>query len=264
MRLFGRQRKPATPAVEISEKDGVRYLHLGGPAIQSAMRLRDPYALELEYTRAMMMFLVLRDTPVSICLVGLGGGSLAKYIHQYLPECRLLALEISAEVVAAARGYFMLPEDDPRLSVQVCDGAARIRDASNAADVLLIDGYDAERIVEDLASIEFYRACREALTPEGIAVFNLWGSDRHFDTYLGRIETAFQGRVLRLPAERRGNIMIFGLTAATHELALAPIMARARAWDARLGLGFTRFLDRMRDSNRTDSGKFLLMSNQDA
>jgi len=41
-------------SVEVSESQGVRTLHLGGDAIQSAMRIDDPDALELDYTQAMM------------------------------------------------------------------------------------------------------------------------------------------------------------------------------------------------------------------
>jgi len=33
----------------------VRTLHVGGEAIQSAMRLDDPHALALDYTRCMMI-----------------------------------------------------------------------------------------------------------------------------------------------------------------------------------------------------------------
>ncbi len=249
MRLFGRQRKSETPAVEISEKDGVRYLHLGGPAIQSAMRIREPYALHLEYTRAMMMFLLLLENPGEICLIGLGGGSIAKYIHHYLPVSRLLALEVSADVVAAARGYFLLPDDDDRLQVRIGDGAAHVHANKASMDVLLVDGYDANRIVEALATESFYRACRDALKPRGVAVFNLWGSDRFFDTYLSRIETAFEGRVLQLPAERKGNIQIFALAESASLPSLAVLRERAKALDQHLDLGGVRMLDRLLSCN---------------
>ena len=49
MRLFGRQRSNSDfDPVEVSEKKGIRYLHLGSPSVQSAMRIKDPYGLELE------------------------------------------------------------------------------------------------------------------------------------------------------------------------------------------------------------------------
>lgn len=257
MRLFGRQRKSSSPAVEISEKDGVRYLHLGGLAIQSAMRIRDPEALELEYTRAMMMFLVLHPSPRDICLIGLGGGSIAKFIHRYLDDCRLVVLEVLPEVIVAARGYFSLPEDDARMEVIAGDGAAYVHGHEAGCDVLLVDGYDANRIVEALASDAFYRACHRALRGNGLAVFNLWGSDRFFDTYRARIESAFDGRVLFLPAERKGNIQVFAFRDEV-KLSLDRLTTRAKDIDKRLDLGCSRFLDRMRAYNVVLDGTLAL------
>ena len=43
----------STP-IDISEENGVRYLHFGSEWVQGAMRIRRPYALELAYTREMM------------------------------------------------------------------------------------------------------------------------------------------------------------------------------------------------------------------
>ncbi len=43
------------------------------------MSKNDPDKLELGYTRIMTRFLLLNSTPESIAMIGLGGGSLAKY-----------------------------------------------------------------------------------------------------------------------------------------------------------------------------------------
>jgi spermidine synthase len=42
-------------SVDVSESDGIRYLHLGSDTVQSAMRVKDPTALELRYSRGVMM-----------------------------------------------------------------------------------------------------------------------------------------------------------------------------------------------------------------
>jgi spermidine synthase len=250
MRLFSRQGRDRAPApVQISEKNGVRLLHLGGPAVQSAMRLREPDTLELEYTRAMMAFLLFHAAPRDIALIGLGGGSIAKFIHRHLTDSRLTALEVNPEVVAAARAWFHLPADDDRLAVRTADGAAFVAEQRASLDALLVDGYDARRIVEALASADFYRACQAALRPGGVATFNLWGSDAHFETYRGRIEQAFAGRLLLLPAERKGNIVVFAFRAPLPDLRFEALRVRAKAAEGRLGLEFPRFLDRMRDFN---------------
>ncbi len=245
MSILSRRRRPEHTAVEISERDGVRYLHLGGPAVQSAMRVKDPFALELEYTRAMMAFLLFRPEPRDIVLIGLGGGSLAKFVHRHLPGSRLTALEINPEVVAAARAYFLLPPDDARLSVLTADGAAFVHQHPDSQDVLLVDGYDARRIVEDLASPEFYRACKAMLRPGGVAVFNLWGSDDHFPRYFDRLARAFGEHVLQLPSEKKGNIVVFAFRKPLPQAGADFLSGAAQRLDAGLGLGFEGLVARM-------------------
>ena len=75
--------------LEISETAGVRSLHFGSEWIQGSMRIRRPFALELAYTREMMACLLLRTEqawPRRALLIGLGAGSLAKFIYRHLPQ----------------------------------------------------------------------------------------------------------------------------------------------------------------------------------
>ena len=71
-----RMRKLADAAetAHVSEKFGVRSLHIGSDTIQSSMRLARPNDLELSYTRSMMGFLLFNERPARVLLVGLGGG----------------------------------------------------------------------------------------------------------------------------------------------------------------------------------------------
>ena len=59
------RRRPQDPRSDIAVTDarGVRTLHVGGEAIQSAMRIDDPFALALDYTRCMMAFLLFHPRP---------------------------------------------------------------------------------------------------------------------------------------------------------------------------------------------------------
>lgn len=258
MSLFSRRRSPGHAPVEISERNDIRFLHLGGPAVQSAMRIKEPYALDLEYTRAMMAFLLFQRAPRDIALIGLGGGSIAKYIHRHLPECRLTALEINPEVVAAARAYFLLPQDDERLSVITGDGAAFVHAHPDSQDVLLVDGYDAKRIVEALSSPEFYRACKAMLRPGGVAVFNLWGSDEYYPRYFDRLARAFGEHVLQLPAEKKGNIIVFAFRKPLPPVGMAQLMREANRLETLLDLEFEAFVTRMRNWNPASSDAFIV------
>src|SRR5437016_2304602 len=77
-----------------------RALHFSISEIQSRMQLKSPHALDLEYTRTMMAFLLFNPEPSSISMIGLGGGSLAKFCHRYLPQARIQVVEINPHVIA--------------------------------------------------------------------------------------------------------------------------------------------------------------------
>ena len=108
--------------VDVSETNGVRSLHLGSNTIQSAMKIRDPNALELTYTRGMMCFLLFNPQVKNVLSIGLGGGSIAKYIHTYCPELATTVVEINPKVIQVARSQFYVPENDERLEVIEGDG----------------------------------------------------------------------------------------------------------------------------------------------
>jgi spermidine synthase len=254
MNFFSRwRRKLATDeSVYVTEKFGVRSLHIGSDTIQSSMRLARPNDLELAYTRSMMAFLLFNGRPQRVLMVGLGGGSLAKFVYHRLPEAAAEVLEINPQVVAVARRLFEVPAADARLIVRVCDGAEFMVRDGPGYDTILVDGYDGESQVEELSSRAFYDACRKRLERRGMLVVNLWGSDRRFGDYLGRIEAAFPSGTLCLPAEKPGNVVVMAFHDAPGELWWDELERRARELEASYGLEFGKFTRGLRKMNRCD------------
>ena len=240
-------------SVYMSERHGVRSLHIGSDTVQSSMRLARPNDLELSYTRSMMGCLLFVPRPSSVLMIGLGGGSLAKFIYHRLPQARIQAVEVNPRVVAIARRHFHVPPDDERLEVLVADGAAHVEREDVAAEVILVDGYEADRHVEELATPEFYSACRARLTPGGVMSVNLWGGDKLFYTLTKRIEDAFPGGTLCLPAERPGNVVVFGFERKPGPLAWSALEERARDLEAEHGLEFGKFVESLKKMNPHDA-----------
>ncbi len=212
MRLKFGKRRAADDGLEVTEERGVRTLHLGSQAIQSAMRVSRPWDLELAYTRAMMGFLMFTPVPANVLMIGLGGGSLAKFIRKQRPQTHITAVEIDPRVIAAARSHFELPGNDATLNVIEGDGALYMRQHPASADVILLDGFDAGNQVEALATQTFYAACRRVLRPDGVLVVNLWGRDRAFAEYFARLERAFDGEVGWISVQNKTNVIVFGFT----------------------------------------------------
>lgn len=234
----------------------MRSLHLGSCAIQSAMRISRPWDLELAYTRAMMTYLLFRPCAESVLMIGLGGGSLAKFIRKHRPETRITAVEIDARVIAAARTHFEVPPDDVAFQVIEADGALYMRQHPASADVILLDGFDANNQVEALATETFYAACRRALKPQGVLVANLWGSDANFTQYFSRLLHVFDGELGWLSVMGKTNVIVFAFTEPGGRADLASVRPHLAQLSTRYGLDFSGFARDFQWADPTASGFF--------
>ena len=219
----------------------MRVLHLGSQAIQSAMRVSRPWDLELAYTRAMMGFVMFKPAPQDVLMIGLGGGSLAKFIRKQRPQTRITAVEIDPRVIAIARTHFELPSNDATLDVIEGDGALYVRQHPASADVILLDGFDAGNQVEALATQTFYTACRRVLRPGGVLVVNLWGRDREFAEYLARLSRAFDGEVGWISVQNKTNVIVFAFPEAGAPARLDEVRPRLADLSKRWGLDLRSF-----------------------
>jgi len=244
-----RRRAGGDGEVQISEQDGVRYLHLGTDTIQSAMRMQDPDELVLSYTRSMLAFLLFSPVPGRIINIGLGGGSLAKWIHRHLSAAQQLVLELNPRVIACARQHFHLPPDDRRLRVLEADGAAWVAGHPDCCDVVLVDAYDGRSQATELATREFYADTARCLSQDGILVVNLWGNDRRFDETLQRIEAGFDGQVCCVPAAQRGNVAVLAFKRPPLATRWDELRATALALQARYGIEFPELVGSLRRLN---------------
>ena len=243
-------------SIAVNDARGVRTLHVGGEAIQSAMRLEDPYSLALDYTRCMMAFLLLHPEPREALMIGLGGGSLAKFILKHLRKARLHVVELDARVLAAARAHFELPPEGARFRVEIGDGAEAL--APECCDLLVVDAYHDEQHVPKLAAAEFYDAAFLALAEPGALVVNFMDDDPRLDQYLRRLERSFGGAVLALPALYDPNVLAFAFKGAPASVPWEELRRRAERLEARLGLPFPRYVSRLRAMNRWTATELLL------
>lgn len=244
----------ADESVEVVESNGVRSLYLGSDTVQSSMRVLDPAGLELTYTRGMMAFMLFVQNIRNVLIIGLGGGSVPKYIYHHLPEVDSLRIvEINTRIIQIARSHFEVPDNDTRFEVIEGDGAAYVKEHAATTQVLIMDAYGGRGIAEDLSSQEFFDNCARALTADGVLVTNLWGSDRNFDVYLQRIEQAFDQRALILPTGRPGNIIVFAFRRQPAESRWTALREHARKLEQNHKIEFLQFLEKIWDCNPSTS-----------
>jgi spermidine synthase len=232
--------------VHVSESHGVRSLHIGSDIIQSSMRVSRPDDLELAYTRGLMAFLLFNPQPRRVLMIGLGGGSLAKFIYRRMPRTRITAVEINPQVVTVARDSFGLPPEDERFRVVIGDGADYVDGRRACADVIVIDGYDARTQAASLVTVDFYRACVAALTRNGVAAVNLWSDDGRPGRCLSRITETFPGGAVSFKAGRQGNIAVLGFRSRPPAALWQALDEQAAQLERVYRLEFPRFVAAMR------------------
>lgn len=237
--------------VQVVDEGPLRTLHFGSAARQSTMFVRRPWELALAYSQRMVLPLLFVAPVRAVLVLGLGGGSLPKFLLHALPECRVDAVEKRPLVIRVAREYFQVPED-PRLRL-LEDRAERFVTATDQRyDLVLIDLHDREGMAEAVGTADFLANCRDLLTTGGGLAINLWTGARA--TLLRRLEQlleeAFPGRVLHLPVPRKQNTVALALTGPFPRPGEPALTRRAATLEASLGVPFTAMLTELARHNR--------------
>lgn len=197
-------------SIEVSEEDGVRYLHFGTHWIQGAMRIARPWSLELDYTREMMYPLLLHDRdawPRHALIVGLGAASVTRFLYRYFPRTSQTVVELDPAVINVAQQHFRLPEERARLRIEIGDGADYLMASDRQFDWILVDGFDARGRAGVLDTLPFYCNCLARLTERGIVSVNLLTYRHGLRGSLERMRAAFGVHMLALPACPSGNVI---------------------------------------------------------
>jgi spermidine synthase len=241
------------PRVTTSEDHGVRFLHLGTEWVQGAMRLRKPDAIELEYVQQMMMWMLFSEAPRHIVQLGLGSAALTKFCYRRFTDARVTAIELNPAVIEICRAQFALPPNDARLQVLEQDALAFVMDPANhgSVDILQVDLYDAAARGPVFDSPEFYQACADCLTADGMATINLFGDHPSYNKNLQAMQPAFDALTCLSSLEGEENIVVIGFKKAP-VIDFAELNKRAAAIRRATDLPARTWVNGMKDWMRGD------------
>ncbi len=246
------------PEVSMSEERGVRFLHLGSPWVQGAMRIQSPVDLELEYVRRMMGWLLFVD-PDTVAgrravQLGLGAAALTKFCALRL-QMRTTAVEINSQVVAACRQWFKLPDNSEQINVTLANADAWVRASSEVGqvDLLHIDLYDHEAAGPVLDDADFYGACKRLLSPDGALVINLFGRHSSFAHSMQQLSDVFEPECLwAFAPTKEGNTVVMAF-AQRQTMTAALATERAAEVRRRWGIKNGDWVQRLRTWTAQDA-----------
>lgn len=240
----------------------LRTLHFDEKFIQSAMLISAPDHLLLSYTQAMMAFLLFNPKPRHILMIGLGGGSLAKYCYRKLPATRITVLELDSDVIAL-RDKFAIPDNDQRFQIIHADALDYLAAIDHKADIILHDGFTADGLAPELCTEAFYRLCHAALERDGVLVSNLWGDATDLAPVMQRLYAVFVWRLWWSGASRSFNRIVFSARNADQAMFPSLLAKRAAQLDLHHNFSFCDLVDRLQTACGKSRAEFEAIAGND-
>lgn len=131
-------------------------------------------------------------------VVGLGGGGLVSYIHNFVKNIRVTAIEIDPEIVKVAREFFNLPTSE-NLEIVVDDGLEYLNSADEQFQSILFDVDNKDLKLgmscppKEFLDAEILEKVKLLLADDGIFILNLVCRDQENRTNaLNSITRVFQ------------------------------------------------------------------------
>ena len=218
-----------------------RYLGFGEDDEQSCQLKSDPFLLQHDYTRAMLLVLLFIK-PDKVTLLGLGGGTLVTTLHQYLPELVVTAVELRFHVIKIAQRFFQLPRTQ-RITVLTEDAGDFLRrEQCDKPDVILADIYDGDGVDSQQTESWFVEGCYQQLSDNGWLVMNCWRQHRGEQSLIHTLSTLFAD--VRACATAEGNwVILAGKRKSTKNS--AQLKTDAKQWSKVLGFSLLPALARL-------------------
>jgi spermidine synthase len=225
--------------VEIYDEGDTRALYFGGKFLQSSMSLSAPFSLSLPYTHFMMFTLLLKAELQNVLLIGLGAGSMVRFLHHHFPGCTIDAVDHSSHIIKLAKGYFQLPENE-QVQIHCCDGYSFLADTRNTHqyDLILVDAFDEQGMSENIYTDRFFRLCTAALCDDGILSCNVWsGIPKKIAEISKGLDQSFTEKII-LPVPNRGNIIHNRMNFPVLWSAILKESSELRQMEKRFGINF--------------------------
>ncbi|MGQ0740828.1 MAG: spermidine synthase [Alphaproteobacteria bacterium] len=172
---------------------------------ESVSNAKKPRELPLAYTRAMTMAAACSANANRALMIGLGGGTVVRYLEQFMPETQFVQVEIDPGVIRLAKKHFGVRES-PRMRIVERDGRHFLNREKEPYAIIFVDAYRGWFVPFHLTTREFYALAKSKLAPGGCLVQNVDPSTLLFDATMATISKVFTN-VDTMKAG--GNIVIF-------------------------------------------------------
>jgi spermidine synthase len=238
--------------VTFSEIHGVRYLHLGTPWVQGAMRIKKPYSIELEYAQQMMAWLLFLDASNTKTLqLGLGTGALTQFTNRLNDSIQTVAVELNPGIIVAAQTMFSLDVQSPRMKIIQENALHYVQNTNNhhEFDSIQVDIFNGEASGPALSSLDFYQGCHHSLKEVGVMTVNLFSRHPSFKTNINHICDVFENRVLLFNEVHDCNVVVIAFKGPHLEVSWDDLEKRSQHIRKESGLPTKKWVKHLKKCN---------------
>jgi spermidine synthase len=215
MGLFSKQqvlykKKTKFNDITVSRSGNMITLYSPEPVRQTVINVKQGFQPILEYSKHLPLCLAFCPCPVSILVLGLGGGVLPGLLSIACKQAVVDVVELDPEMPKIAGRFFGFTPSD-RLRVFIDDAFAFINETDNRYDIIIVDTYLGNELPITVDHSLFWRECAGCLSEKGVLAVNLMTKDKKLlQKRLDSIGRFFPGEFRwLLPGQSAKNLVVF-------------------------------------------------------
>ncbi|MBT4287677.1 MAG: fused MFS/spermidine synthase [Deltaproteobacteria bacterium] len=225
--------------LQVVDDQNIRSLHFGSRPKQSSLDLLHPNRLYLEYSKHMMTALMFKPNPQSCMVLGLGGGSISRFLFHHYPDIDLTSVELRQKVINIAHRFFDLPESG---SFKIKNNSAENFVETNLKakyDLIFTDIFNQHGMAKTLLSIQFMKGLKRKLNKNGVLAINLWlRPEKLFDQIITIMNTYFSKRIILVPILHRTNCIVIAINSENLGFSESLMLDTAIQLKKKMGINF--------------------------
>ncbi|MET0052391.1 MAG: hypothetical protein ABW095_15125 [Candidatus Thiodiazotropha sp.] len=215
---------PGITAHQVHEYQGLRWLRHEDGSIQSIIWLERPDYPVFEYVRGMLCGLLFHPAPQRLLNLGLGAGTLERFLLRNLTDITLTSVEPDRDIQRMARDCFDLPGGH---SVVTQSAQDYLNGCQATYDTIFCDIHPGPGENNPLDEDRFMANLARVLAPDGVVAINLLPEDeREIVRLLMQIRRHLP-HIALFDVPQQQNLVLFGGTSVLSEPEL--LLSRARA-----------------------------------
>lgn len=226
--------------IDVLDDGAKRYLTFGNEHEQSLQIKAQPHIPQHEYGRAIMLSLLFSQ-PKSVCVMGLGGGTLTQAFIHALPDASIHTVELRQMVIKIAKRFFQMDKHS-QLNIHNQDANDFLATTDLKFDLLVADIYHHDGIDDGQLKAEFITQSANLLTDSGWLVLNYWLDHDLSEALLDQLHQTFD--CLFVCNSGGGNTIIYA--GKTHPPADYLDKNKVKPLAKTLGFSLNYYLKRLR------------------